>query len=64
MLGGFTTYSAFAVQVVDVGGDAPVVGLILAVVSVFGGVLAAAIGLRVGGGPAARQEAVAPEAAE
>jgi len=64
VLGGFTTYSAFAVQVVDVGGAAPVVGLILAAVSVFGGVLAAAIGLRVGGGPDARQEAVAPEAAE
>ena len=64
MLGGFTTYSAFAVQVVDVGGDAPVVGLTLAVVSVFGGVLAAAIGLRAGGGQAARREAVPPEAAE
>ena len=46
------------------GGAAPVVGLIFAAVSVFGGVLAAAIGLRVGGGPAGRQEAVPPEAAE
>ena len=64
VLGGFTTYSAFAVQVVEVGGAAPVVGLILAAVSVFSGVLAAAIGLRVGGGPAARAEAPAPEAAE
>jgi len=64
VLGGFTTYSAFAVQVVEVGGDAPVVGLVLAAVALFGGVLAAGIGLRVGGGPAFRQEAVPPEVAE
>jgi CrcB protein len=48
VLGGFTTYSAFAVQAVEVGGSAPVVGLLLAPLAVFAGVLAAAVGLRVG----------------
>lgn len=48
ILGGFTTYSAFAVQVAQLTGDAPVVGLLLAVVSIFAGVLAAAVGLRIG----------------
>jgi CrcB protein len=48
VLGGFTTYSAFAVQLVELGGTAPVVSLALAAVSLFGGALAAAIGLRVG----------------
>jgi CrcB protein len=48
VLGGFTTYSAFAVQVVELGGTTPVVGLVLAAVAIFGGVLAAAVGLRVG----------------
>jgi len=48
ILGGFTTYSAFAVQVAQLTGDAPVVGLLLAAVSIFAGVLAAALGLRIG----------------
>jgi len=48
ILGGFTTYSAFAVQLVDLGGTAPVVALALAGLSVFGGVIAAALGLRLG----------------
>lgn len=48
VLGGFTTYSAFAVQAVEVGGSAPVVGLLLAPLAVFAGVFAAAIGLRAG----------------
>ncbi|QIG38845.1 CrcB family protein [Microbacterium sp. 4R-513] len=48
LLGGFTTYSAFAVQVVELGGTAPVLSLVIAAVSLFGGVLFAALGLRVG----------------
>ncbi|MFH8251639.1 fluoride efflux transporter FluC [Microbacterium sp. B2969] len=48
ILGGFTTYSAFSVQVVQLTGQAPVVGVLLAAVSIFAGVLAAAAGLRVG----------------
>lgn len=48
ILGGFTTYSAFSVQVVQLTGEAPVVGLLLALVSIFAGVLAAALGLRIG----------------
>jgi CrcB protein len=48
VLGGFTTYSAFAVHVVTTSSAAPVVGLALAVVSVFAGALAAAAGLRLG----------------
>ncbi|MEU1971876.1 CrcB family protein [Microbacterium sp. NPDC019599] len=66
ILGGFTTYSAFAVQVAETGGTAPVVSLILAAMSIFTGVLAAALGLRVGHAgahvPASRVEP--PEAAE
>lgn len=65
VLGGFTTYSAFAVQVVELGGSAPVVSLVLAAVSIFGGVLAAALGLRLGevvAGEPGRLEP--PEAAE
>lgn len=49
VLGGFTTYSAFAVQSVTTGTAAPVVGLMVIVVSLFGGVVAAALGLRLGG---------------
>lgn len=50
VLGGFTTYSAFAVHVVTTAGASPVVGLLLAAVSLFGGMLAAALGLRLGEG--------------
>ena len=48
VLGGFTTYSAFAVHAVTTSSAAPVVGLVLVVVSVFGGALAAAAGLGLG----------------
>lgn len=48
VLGGFTTYSAFAVQAVQVAGAAPVIGLLLIVLTLFGGVLAAAAGVAVG----------------
>ncbi|WP_231902739.1 fluoride efflux transporter FluC [Microbacterium sp. TNHR37B] len=48
VMGGFTTYSAFAVQAVSTAGAAPVVGLALVAVSVLGGVIAAAWGLVVG----------------
>lgn len=50
VLGGFTTYSAFAVHAVTVSTDSPFVGLALIAVSLFGGVLAAAVGLGIGGG--------------
>lgn len=62
MLGGFTTYSAFAVQSVEIFTAAPVVGILLALLSVIGGVALAAWGLRVGrGGPAMREH---PEPSE
>ncbi len=48
VLGGFTTYSTFAVQAVTTGTAAPVIGLLLIVVSLFGGVVAAALGLVAG----------------
>ncbi|SDQ61996.1 CrcB family protein [Microbacterium sp. cf332] len=53
VLGGFTTYSAFAVQSIQVATNAPVVGLALVLASLIGGLLAAALGLSVG----ARREA-------
>ena len=56
LLGGFTTYSAFAVQAVTTGTAAPVIGLLLILVSLFSGVLAAALGLVVG-----RRAAGAPD---
>lgn len=45
VLGGFTTYSAFAVQGVTTSSAVPIVGLALIAVSVVGGVVAAAGGL-------------------
>jgi CrcB protein len=48
ILGGFTTYSAFAVQVAQVGALAPVTGLLLVVLALVVGLLAAALGLRIG----------------
>lgn len=48
VLGGFTTYSAFAVQSIQVATNAPVVGLALVAVSLIGGLLAAALGLSAG----------------
>ena len=66
ILGGFTTYSAFAVQVVEMGGEAPVVALAIAAVSIFAGVLAAGLGLRVGHAAAhvPAETVEPPEAAE
>ncbi|WP_454117743.1 fluoride efflux transporter FluC [Microbacterium lacticum] len=65
VMGGFTTYSAFAVQSVTVSSASPLVGLALVAVSLFGGLLAAAIGLGVGGRIADRPgEVAAPEDAE
>lgn len=65
VLGGFTTYSAFAVQAVTTGTAAPVIGLLLIVVSLVGGVVAAALGLvagrRAAGAPA---DVESPEDAE
>lgn len=48
VLGGFTTYSAFAVHAVTTFTAAPVIGLLLIVVSIFAGVLAAGVGLLTG----------------
>ncbi|OAZ44962.1 CrcB-like protein [Microbacterium arborescens] len=48
VLGGFTTYSAFAVQSIQVATAAPVVGLALVVVSLVGGLVAAGLGLALG----------------
>ena len=62
LLGGFTTYSAFAVQVVGTYSGAPVVGLALALVSLFGGAVAAAVGLGAGGRLGVRRQGEAPEA--
>lgn len=59
VLGGFTTYSAFAVQAVTTFTAAPVVGLLLIVVSIFAGVLAAGVGLVMG-----RRRAGAPRQVE
>lgn len=47
-LGGFTTYSAFAVHALQVFTDAPIVGLALIVVTLFAGVVAAGVGLALG----------------
>ena len=53
LLGGFTTYSAFALHAASLLREAPLAGLALAVVSVLLGLAAAAIGLRLArrGGP-------------
>jgi len=48
LLGGFTTYSAFAVDVVLMWGDSPVSAAGFIGASLLGGLLAAAVGLRVG----------------
>nr|WP_277816705.1 MULTISPECIES: CrcB family protein [Microbacterium] len=48
VLGGFTTYSAFAVHSVTTFTAAPIVGLLLIVVSIFAGLLAAGVGLVIG----------------
>lgn len=46
VLGGFTTYSAFALHTAALLGSAPVAGVALAALSVALGLLAAALGLR------------------
>lgn len=48
VLGGFTTYSAFAVQTVQVGTVVPVVGIALVALTLAGGVVAAAVGVLLG----------------
>lgn len=48
VMGGFTTYSAFAVQAVTTATASPFVGIALIVISLFGGVLAAVAGLALG----------------
>lgn len=48
VMGGFTTYSAFAVQALTTSAALPLVGLVLIAVSVFGGVVLAVIGLTIG----------------
>lgn len=45
ILGGFTTYSAFAVQTAALFSSAPIVGILFAVAAVVLGLLAAALGL-------------------
>jgi fluoride exporter len=60
VLGGFTTYSAFAVQTASLLAVAPVAGLALAVVSVLLGLAAAALGLHLTRRPPASDR---PEAA-
>lgn len=48
VVGGFTTYSAFAVQASTVSAAVPIVGVALIAVSLFGGMVAAALGLDLG----------------
>ncbi|MEO2135060.1 CrcB family protein [Microbacterium sp.] len=48
VMGGFTTYSAFAVQTLSTSSASPYIGIILVVVSLFGGVVAAVVGLAAG----------------
>ncbi len=63
VLGGFTTYSAFAVQTAILLGSSPVAGIALAVVAVLLGLVAAALGVRVTQrrhGPAADGPGVTP----
>jgi len=51
VLGGFTTFSAFAVEVADLlRAGAPVLAASYVVVSVLGGLVAVALGIRLGGG--------------
>jgi len=59
-MGGFTTYSAFAVQSVTTSTASPYVGLALIAVSMFGGVLAAAFGLTLGRRAAHRPGEIEP----
>ena len=49
VLGGFTTYSTFAVEVLELAARAPALAAGYVAASVAGGVLAVAVGLRLGG---------------
>jgi len=60
VMGGFTTYSAFAVQAVTTSSASPYVGIALIAVSLFGGVLAALVGLALGRRAADRPGEVEP----
>jgi CrcB protein len=60
VLGGFTTYSAFAVQAAGLLSAAPVVGVALAAVSVLLGLVAAGLGLRLTQPPRTRGVEAAP----
>jgi fluoride exporter len=65
VLGGFTTYSAFAVQTATVGAVAGWIPIALGVVSVLVGVLLAGVGVHAGRALAARRGATdEPEEAE
>ncbi|CAN5413949.1 N/A [soil metagenome] len=67
VLGGFTTYSAFAVQTAGLLAPAPLAGIALSVVSVLLGLAAAALGLRLtqrAAGSAGSGGSRGPEAAE
>ncbi len=60
VLGGFTTYSAFAVQTVTVSTAAPLVGVAVMAASLFGGLVCAALGLRLGRRAAGRPGGAEP----
>lgn len=64
VLGGFTTYSAFAVHVVQTSTAAPLVGLALMAVSLFGGLVAAGLGLALGRRAAGRRAHPGPAGVE
>ena len=61
VLGGFTTYSSFAVQTAVLVGSSPLAGALLAVVSVAAGLAAAALGLYVTRPPRHPSGAADPE---
>lgn len=50
ILGGFTTYSAFAVGTIELWAQAPVIGVMYAAATLVLGACAAALGIRLGGG--------------
>ena len=62
VLGGFTTYSAFAVQTAGLLASAPPAGIALAIVSVLLGLGAAALGLRLSQRPGASGGSSEPRA--
>lgn len=65
VMGGFTTYSAFAVQALTTSAALPLVGIVLIALSVFGGVFLAVVGLAIGRRLADRPDEIErPEDAE